>query len=90
MLKPRINAPVSLKGLVLDLLPKNLILEKRKKEENISFNDALGTFYLRLYSIRHMVKDHSDSEKANPLLPHRLLFPISSKGSFICTIPQTG
>ena len=37
-----------------------------------------------------MVKDHSDSEKGNPLLPHRLLFPINSKGSFICTIPQTG
>ena len=36
-----------------------------------------------------MVKDHSDSEKGNPLLPHRLLFPINSKGSFICTIPQT-
>ena len=37
-----------------------------------------------------MVKDHSDSEKANPLPPHRLLFPINSKGSFICTIPQAG
>ena len=36
-----------------------------------------------------MVKDHSDSEKGNPLPPHRLLFPINSKGSFICTIPQT-
>ena len=35
-----------------------------------------------------MVKDHYDSEKGNPLLPHRLLFPISSKGSFICTIPH--
>ena len=34
-----------------------------------------------------MVKDHSDSEKGNPLPPHRLLFPINSKGSFICTIP---
>ena len=33
-----------------------------------------------------MVKDHSDSERENPLPPHRLLFPISSKGSFICTI----
>ena len=43
-------------------------------------------FYLRLYGIKHMVKDHSDSEKASPL-PHRLLFLISSKGSFICTIP---
>ena len=26
----------------------------------------------------------------NPLSPHRLLFPISSKGSFICTFAQTG
>ena len=47
-------------------------------------------FYLRLYGVRHLVKDHSDSERGNPLPPHRLLFPISSKGSFICTIPQTG
>ena len=40
-----------------------------------------------------MVKDHSDSEdseKGNPLPPHRLLLSINSKGSFICTIPQTG
>ena len=36
-----------------------------------------------------MVKDHSDSEKGNPLPPHQLLFQINSKGSFICTIPQT-
>ena len=35
-----------------------------------------------------MVKDHSDSEKGNPLLPHRLLFTINSKGSFICIIPD--
>ena len=39
------------------------------------FNDALSTFYLRLYGVRHMVKDNSDSEKGNPLLPHGLLFP---------------
>ena len=26
------------------------------------FNDALNTFYLRLYGVRHMVKDHSDSD----------------------------
>ena len=38
----------------------------------------------------YMVKDHSDSERGNPLPPHGLLFPINSKGSFICTIPQTG
>ena len=38
--------------------------------------------------IRDMVKDNSDSDKGNPLLPHRLLFLINSKGSFICTIPD--
>ena len=31
-----------------------------------------------------MVKDHLDRERGIPLPPHRLLFPISSKGSFIC------
>ena len=62
----------------------------RKRERNALFNDALNTFYLRLYGVKHMVKDHSDSEKGNPLPPHRLLLSINSKGSFICTIPQTG
>ena len=100
------------------------IVSKRERERNVLFNDALNTFYLRLYGVRHMVKNHSDSEKGrkemfyltthsthfiydymasdiwlrtililrkgNPLPPHRLLFPINSKGSFICTIPQTG
>ena len=33
-----------------------------------------------------MVKDHSDSERGNPLPPHGLLVPISSNGSFICII----
>ena len=48
--------------------------KRRRKEGNVLFNDALNTFYLRLYGIRHMVKDHSDSERENPLPPHRLLF----------------
>ena len=65
-------------------------LNKRERERNVLFNDALNTFYLRLYGVRHMVKDHSDSEKGNPLPPHRLLLSINSKGYFICTIPQTG
>ena len=86
--------------------------ERGRKEGNVLFNDALNTFYLRLYGVGHMVKDHSESEKGrkerfylttlsthiiygynergNPVPPHRLLFLISSKGSFICTIPQTG
>ena len=61
-----------------------------RRKEVLLFNDALNTFYLRLYDVEHMVKDHSESERGNPLPPHGLLFPINSKGSFICTIPQTG
>ena len=51
-------------------------------------------FYLMTHSTHfmygYMVKDHSDSERGNPLLPHGLFFSINSKGCFICTIPQTG
>ena len=65
------------------------IAEEGTEEGNVLFNDALNTFYLRLYGVRHMVKDHSDSVKGNPLPPHRLLLSINSKGSFICTIPHT-
>ena len=52
--------------------------KQTRKERNVLFNDALNTFYLRLYGVTYMVKDHSD----------RLLVPISSKGSSICINPQ--
>ena len=61
-----------------------------REEGNGLFNDTLNIFYLRLYGVTHMVKDHSDSERGNPLLPHGLFFPVSSKCSFICIFPQTG
>ena len=60
-----------------------------RKEGNVLLNDALNIFYLRLYGVSHRVKDHSDSDRGNPLPPqHELLFLISSKGSFICTTPD--
>ena len=34
-----------------------------RNEGNVLFNDALNTFYLRLYGVRHMVKDRSDCER---------------------------
>ena len=48
-------------------------------ERNVLFNDALNTFHLWLYGVRHtlMVNDHSDSERVNP---------VSLPG----IIPQTG
>ena len=57
------------------------------KDGIVLFNDALGTFYLRSYGIRDMVKDHSDIERENPLPPHGLLFPISSKGTMAFVTP---
>ena len=62
-------------------------LEGRERE---MFYLMTHSTHLRLYDVRHMVKDHCDSEKGNPMPPHRLLLLINSKGSFICTIPQTG
>ena len=56
-----------------------ILLSTGRKEGNVLFNDALNTFYLRLYGVGHMVKNHSDSERGNPLPPHGLLFPINSK-----------
>ena len=57
-------------------------MKEGRKEGNILFNDAHNTFYLRLYGVRLMVKNHSNNERESPLPPHGLL-PISSKGSFI-------
>ena len=75
---------------IVKLKESGIMVCRGRKEGNVLFNDALNTFYLQLYGVRHMVKDHSDSETGNPQPPHGLLFPINSKGSFICTIPQTG
>ena len=47
------------------LLPLHGLHFPIRKEGNVLFNDALNTCYLRLYGIRHMVKDHSDSERGN-------------------------
>ena len=48
-------------------------------EGNVLFNDALNTFYLRLYGVRHMVKDHSDSERENPQPQHGLSLRLAAR-----------
>ena len=40
-----------------------------------------STHFIYDYMASDMVKDHSDSKRENLLLPHGLLFPISSKDS---------
>ena len=77
-----------LKKNMINNTPSTFLL---RKEENVLFNDALNTVLIYGYMASDIwQKDHSDSERGNLLLPHRLLFPNSSKGCFICTIPQTG
>ena len=46
---------------------------------NVLFNNALNTFYLRLYGVGHMVKDHSDSERGNLLMPHGYSFRLAAR-----------
>ena len=81
--------------LITEIMCQNTVLYSKEHfiantwKGYVLFKNALSIFYLRLYGIRYMVKDHSDSERGN-LPPHGLLFPISSKGSFIYIIPQTG
>ena len=65
----------------------NICLKEGRK---CLFNNTLNTFYLWLYGVGHMVKDHSDSERGKPAAATWATFLIKSKGSFICTIPQTG
>ena len=36
---------------------RTALLELRRKEGNVLFNNALSSFYLRLYGVGHMVKD---------------------------------
>ena len=60
------------------------------EEWKVLFNNAFNTFYLQLYGTGHIIKDQSESKRGNPLpMLHYLIFLINSKGSFICTIPQT-
>ena len=42
------------------------LFKEERKEGNVLFNDTLNTFYIA----SDMVKDHSDSERVNPLPPH--------------------
>ena len=40
-----------------------MAVQAQNKKGSVLFNDALNTFYLRLYGVGHMVKHNSDSER---------------------------
>ena len=72
---------------------RNSYVLKSKSFEDDKLTDFEEDLYMViwLYGIRHTVKDFIDNERGNLRLSlHVLLFLISSKGSFICTIHQTG
>ena len=51
---------------ILPIYPMTILKLVRlegRKEGNVLYNDALNTFYLRLYGVGHMVKDHSGNER---------------------------
>ena len=68
--------------LALLLAIKLELLLNTREKQYVQFLNTLGRkemfyltthsthFILRLYGIRHMVKDHSDSEKGSLLPPH--------------------
>ena len=61
-----------------------MIINKEERKEMFYV-----TFYFRLYGVGNMVNNHSHSESGNLLPPlHGLLFLISIKRYFICTIPD--
>ena len=54
------------------------------EEIHFIYNTLNTLFSYMVTGMRHMVEDHSDSERGNPLLLlHRLLSPISTKGFFV-------
>ena len=62
---------------------KNGYNSNRKEGRDILLNNTLRTFYYDYIGIRHMVKNHIDSEAGNPVPSfHGLLFSVGSKGSF--------
>ena len=69
---------------------EEMITVLNDRERELFYLTTHSTHFIYGYMASDIVKDHSDSEKGNPLPPHRLLLSINSKGYFICTIPLTG
>ena len=63
----------------------NQLIAIGRKQGNILFNDALNTFCLRLYSVGHMVRDHSVRAETRcmsysfRLAARALFYPLSYK-----------
>ena len=61
-----------------------------RKEGNVLFNDALNTLYLRLYGVRHMVKDHPVVREETRCRHMGYSFRLAARVLLYAYIPQTG
>ena len=86
---PPIHPPIPVLDLLTCEMKHSSVCWISEREREMFYLTTHSTHFIYGY-MAYMVKDHFDSEKGNPLPPHRLLLSINSKGSFICTIPQTG
>ena len=68
---------------MMELLPFSG--KERKKDGNVLFNDVHNTFYLRLYTVGHMVKDNSDSYSFR-LAERVLIYAPSHRVDNICEL----
>ena len=66
-----------------------VVLLNREIEREMFYLTTHSTHFIYGYMASDIWLRTTDSERGNPLPPHRLLLLINSKGSFICTIPQT-
>ena len=71
--------------LLLVLVVSELVI--RTLEENVVFNDAPNTFYLRLYDVGDKAKDHSTSERRNRS-PHNMGYSLHLAASVLLYAPS--
>ena len=58
----------------MDRASSTLVWGEGNKGGSVLFNNALDTFYLRLYGVGYMVKDYSDSERKEGRKEGNVLF----------------
>ena len=74
-----------------DIWLRTILLVRKEREREMFYLTTHSTHFINGYMASDIwLRTILDSEKGNPLPPHRLLLSINSKGSFIRTIPQTG
>ena len=70
-----------------ELFLVSVILSMGRKEGNVLFNEAFNTFYLQLYGVGHMVKNHTQCERKPAAAT--TWATLSDKQQWFFTIPQT-